>query len=258
MLGLALGAMAQGFRYVPVNYFTPKRVMVNLGGVNNLGQPKAFISSLFDVSGPIDPTSVTGHFRPVVNLFFTSTDGREEAFQFGNEIGFQYSQMYWETDYEGSLFGDKNYDYHIGKKSHDFMFQMGVNFSVVPADRFEINMGVGLSAELHFGNKGMIEAIRKSNGQPYDDPDNQNEWHKFGSDVPFNADFSVYGRLGVNYQLNDFIFAGLSAQYKYPFVSTAMDELDAYGVDPVGYNIVVLDGRQPRLYAMLTLGFYLK
>lgn len=132
---------------------------------------------------------------------------------------------------------------------------MGYNMSYYFTERFALHGGLGIGADLQFDRYHRGEAIRKSNGQLYNDPD-VNEWHEMDFDMPLDIDFSGYFIIRAEYNITESFFVGLTGHFKHAFAGTSFPKsTDLYTGPSVGYNVYILDGKFNRLSAFLTLGF---
>ena len=73
--------------------------------------------------------------------------------------------------------------------------------------------------------------------------------------MPFDIDFSVYGRLGAQYYITETLFAGVTVMYKKSLASTSKFDEFSHIDESVGYNYYITDGHFSRLSYFLTLGF---
>lgn len=233
------------------------RIMINAGAVNTFGTPSIIIGNGLGVSysDKIKPQSVDFDIQPAFMLALESEGNLNDDMHQGIGFNFLYSKNQWMADFSGDDLGDANYNYRFGKKTHSLLIEMGYNLSYYFTDRFEVRGGIGIGADLQFGCYHRGEAIRKSNGQLYNDP-SINEWHKMDIETGLDIDFSGFLSVGADYYITESIFLGVTAHFKHAFAGTSFPkDTDLYSGPSVGYNVFILDGKFNRLSAFLTLGF---
>ena len=253
LLSLALSANAQFYTSLG-NSGGGGKIWLNFGGVSTFGKPIVGYGYGYEERN-VKAETTEFKTEPAFMLVLEAHGKSSSAIDYGCSFTFQYSQYEWMGYFPGTTIDNANYNYRFGRKTKSLFIGMGIETEYSPVDRLVLSGGLGIGADLQFSRQHRAEAYRVTNGQLYNDP-NVNNWHDVKDDMPFDIDFSVYGRVGVQYYITETLFAGVTAMYKKALASTSskMDETTSHDLS-VGYNYYIFDGHLSRLSYLLTLGF---
>lgn len=229
------------------------KIWINFGGVSTFGTPIVGYHYGYEEKN-VEAESAEFETKPSYMLVLEMHGKSSSAIDHGISFTFQYSKYEWMGYFPGTTIGNANYNYRFGRKTTSMFVGMGYELEYSPQDRIVLTGGLGIGADLQFSRQHRGEAYRVTNGQLYNDP-NINEWHDVNTDMPFDIDFSVYGRLGAQYYITETLFAGVTVMYKKSLASTSKFDEFSHIDESVGYNYYITDGHFSRLSYFLTLGF---